>query len=146
MPARLDVLTAAQRRAVTHEGGPLLVLGGPGTGKTRVLVERFAWLVDQGVPPEELLLVTRPTRARRRAAPPGRGPADAAVRRARRASASPTSASRLLREHAPAAGVDPFFVPGDRAPTASRCCSTASSSSRCAATTSSATPRRCSAR
>src|SRR5688500_17635463 len=61
MPARLDILTAAQRRAVTHEADPptpLLVLGGPGTGKTRVLTERFAWLADQGIQPDELLFVT----------------------------------------------------------------------------------------
>jgi len=54
----LDPLTAAQRSAVTHEGGPLLVLGGPGSGKTRVLVDRVAWLADQGVAPEEILLLT----------------------------------------------------------------------------------------
>ncbi len=34
--------------AVTHPGGPLLVLGAAGTGKTRMLERRFAWLVEQG--------------------------------------------------------------------------------------------------
>ena len=45
-----DGLTSAQRQAVTHAGGPLLVLGGPGTGKTRTLIARFQWLVQQGAP------------------------------------------------------------------------------------------------
>src|SRR5918997_21295 len=57
VPRDLDALTPAQRTAVTHAGGPLLVLGGPGTGKTRVLVERVAWLAENGVAPEDVLLV-----------------------------------------------------------------------------------------
>src|SRR4051794_582515 len=52
MPSPLDGLAAAQREAVTHPSGPLLVLGGAGTGKTRVLTRRFAWLVEQGTPPD----------------------------------------------------------------------------------------------
>src|SRR6202008_4259311 len=54
----LDGLNAAQRAAVTHTGGPLLVLAGAGTGKTRTLTRRFAWLGDQGAAPDELLALT----------------------------------------------------------------------------------------
>src|SRR5260221_14398321 len=49
MPASLDGLDRAQLAAVTHRGGPLLILGGPGTGKTHVLTHRAAWLVEEGL-------------------------------------------------------------------------------------------------
>jgi DNA helicase-2/ATP-dependent DNA helicase PcrA len=54
-PAELDEV---QRRAVEHGGGPCLVLAGPGSGKTRVIVERFLRLVREGTPPERLLVLT----------------------------------------------------------------------------------------
>ena len=41
------MLSAAQHEAVKHGGGPLLVIGGAGTGKTTTLVERFAWLAER---------------------------------------------------------------------------------------------------
>ena len=51
-------LNPAQARAVTHPGGPLLVVAGAGSGKTRVLAHRIAWLVDQGVSPFGILAIT----------------------------------------------------------------------------------------
>ena len=57
-------LNADQLRAVEHPGGPLLVLAGPGTGKTGVLVARISHLVaDQGVSPERILALTFSRRA-----------------------------------------------------------------------------------
>jgi DNA helicase-2/ATP-dependent DNA helicase PcrA len=53
-----DDLLPAQRQAVTSGEGPLLVLGAAGTGKTRVIAERFRWLVQQGERPERIAVVT----------------------------------------------------------------------------------------
>jgi DNA helicase II / ATP-dependent DNA helicase PcrA len=58
-------LTVAQRNAVTHEGGPLRILAGAGTGKTTTLSARVAWLLATGASPERLLLLTFTRRAAR---------------------------------------------------------------------------------
>src|SRR5215831_11349743 len=56
-------LNDEQRRAATHADGPLLVLAGAGTGKTRTLVARAAWLRAQGIPASRILLLTFTRRA-----------------------------------------------------------------------------------
>ncbi|MEU9186375.1 ATP-dependent DNA helicase [Streptomyces sp. NPDC048484] len=59
-PARVapPQLDAAQSAAVDHEGGPLLVLAGPGTGKTTTLVESVAARIARGADPERVLVLT----------------------------------------------------------------------------------------
>src|SRR3954466_12472185 len=54
----LKNLTPAQRAAVMHVEGPLLILAGPGSGKTRVITHRLAYLMEQGVSPRQLVALT----------------------------------------------------------------------------------------
>jgi DNA helicase-2/ATP-dependent DNA helicase PcrA len=63
--AWLEELNPEQRAAATHPGGPLLILAGAGTGKTTTLCARVAWLIDQGMAPERILLLTFTRRASR---------------------------------------------------------------------------------
>ncbi len=58
-----DLLNDAQLKAVLHGTGPALVVAGAGTGKTRTLVYRVARLVESGVDPSEILLLTFTRRA-----------------------------------------------------------------------------------
>ena len=54
----LDTLNPDQYDAVVHQGGPLLVVAGAGSGKTRVLTQRIAWLIEGGVHPMRVLAIT----------------------------------------------------------------------------------------
>jgi DNA helicase II / ATP-dependent DNA helicase PcrA len=57
--ALLAGLNPVQAEAVTHPGGPLLIVAGAGSGKTRVLTHRVAWLIaEQGISPFEILAIT----------------------------------------------------------------------------------------
>src|SRR5437868_11455649 len=56
-------LNSEQAMAATHGEGPLLIIAGAGTGKTRTLIYRVAHLIDRGVAPERILLLTFTRRA-----------------------------------------------------------------------------------
>ncbi|NYJ04552.1 ATP-dependent helicase [Petropleomorpha daqingensis] len=56
--AARPVLDPTQQAVVDHPGGPLLVLAGPGTGKTTTIVEAVARRIDDGVDPEQILVLT----------------------------------------------------------------------------------------
>ena len=61
----ISTLNPAQLEAVTAPDGPVLVIAGAGSGKTRTLVHRLAWLAEQGVSPEQMLLLTFTRKASR---------------------------------------------------------------------------------
>jgi DNA helicase-2/ATP-dependent DNA helicase PcrA len=116
-PYGIDGLNEQQRQAAGHEGGPLLILAGAGTGKTRTLVARAAWLNAQGIPASRILLLTFTRRA-----------ADDMLARAAPAAAAmngtPTGtpagritggtfhaiAHRIIRQHAEAFALPPEFT------------------------------------
>ena len=54
----LEDLTPEQRDAATHVDGPLLIVAGAGSGKTRVITRRVAYLIAQGIPPNAVLAIT----------------------------------------------------------------------------------------
>ena len=109
LPGLLDGLNEEQRRAVTYTGGPLLILAGAGTGKTRTLMARAAWLCEQGVPPGRILLLTFTRRA-------AEDMLSRAVPRARTASGRITGgtfhaiAHRIIRQHAESFSLPPEFT------------------------------------
>ncbi|MBM4149756.1 MAG: ATP-dependent helicase [Lentisphaerae bacterium] len=109
-------LNAQQRQAVTAGDGPVLVIAGAGTGKTRTLAYRVAWLISKGVDPARILLLT----FTRRAAQEMLDRASAAVSRGTHAAGRVWSgtfhavSNRLLRMYAGAAGLDENFTVMDR--------------------------------
>ena len=60
----VEGLSSAQREAVLHGDGPLLIVAGPGSGKTRTLTHRMAHLIaERNVPPSACLAITFTRRA-----------------------------------------------------------------------------------
>jgi len=58
MDGILQDLTDPQREAASHVDGPLLIIAGAGSGKTRVITRRVAFLLSQGIPPHQILAIT----------------------------------------------------------------------------------------
>jgi DNA helicase-2/ATP-dependent DNA helicase PcrA len=110
MSAALDGLDRNGRAAVTHRGGPLLVVGAPGTGKTHVVVRRVGWLVEEGSPPGDVLVValTRSAATDLRVALEALidAPYDELQVHSVR-----DLCERILRDEALEAGLDPLFAP-----------------------------------
>jgi ATP-dependent DNA helicase UvrD/PcrA len=107
-------LNPDQLDAVVHRGGPLLVVAGAGSGKTRVLTHRVAHLIDEGVPPTAILAITFTNKAademRRRVAELV-GP----VTRAMWISTFHSACVRILRAHADLLGYPRQFSIYDQA-------------------------------
>jgi DNA helicase-2/ATP-dependent DNA helicase PcrA len=102
-------LNAEQAAAATFGAGPLLIIAGAGTGKTRTLIYRLAHLIEQGVRPERILLLT----FTRRAAQEMLARAERLVGGACRGVSGGTfhaTAHRLLRKFGAAAGVPNDFT------------------------------------
>src|SRR6478609_1872016 len=103
----LEELNPEQRAAATHDGGPLLILAGAGTGKTTTLCARVAWLVSSGVPSERILLLTFTRRASREMLQRARGLVPASSRVL--GGTFHSVAHRLVRRHASALGLPAGF-------------------------------------
>jgi DNA helicase-2/ATP-dependent DNA helicase PcrA len=103
----LNGLTEAQREAVMHIEGPLLILAGPGSGKTRVVTHRVAWLLAHDIPGRDILALTFTNKA-----------ADEMARRIERLAESPgvwvgtfhRFCARMLRKYAPLVGLQENYT------------------------------------
>ncbi len=106
------VLNERQAEAVTFEDGPLLVVAGAGSGKTRTLAYRVAHLIEKGVTPERILLLTFTRRAAKemlsRASEALSG--DASLTNRVWGGTFHATANRLLRIYHQAAGLSPEFT------------------------------------
>jgi len=108
-----QLLNPAQLEAVTHRDGPLLVVAGAGSGKTRTLIYRVARLIEGRIPPQAILLLT----FTRRAAQEMLRRAEQLVGESSRAVAGGTFhsfANTVLRRYGSALGVQPNFTILDR--------------------------------
>lgn len=102
----LEKLTASQKKAVLHKDGPLLVLAGPGSGKTRVITCRISALIESGVRPYHICAITFTNKA----AEEMRNRVDAADSRGACISTFHSLCVRLLRQYAEQAGIQPGFT------------------------------------
>jgi DNA helicase-2/ATP-dependent DNA helicase PcrA len=108
-PPYLDVLNPEQRQAVLHTGKPLLILAGAGSGKTRVITTKIAWLIrEQGLDPRSILAVTFTNKAAREMAERARLIDDRAGMAMLRTFHS--FGAWFLRRNGALGGLDPNFV------------------------------------
>ncbi|MFO7783083.1 MAG: ATP-dependent helicase [Thermodesulfobacteriota bacterium] len=116
-PATIDykgLLNPSQLQAVTTLEGPVLVIAGAGSGKTRTLVYRVARLVETGNDPDEILLLTFTRKAASEMLERAAGLADPRCRQVSGGTFH-SLAHRVLRVHAKRIGFDPQFTIMDRA-------------------------------
>ena len=105
----LSLLNPEQKQAVEHEGSPLLILAGAGSGKTRVITTKIAWLIsEKNVDPRSILAVTFTKKAanemRERAQAMEPGAEESQIRTFH------SFGAYFLRRYAEAAGVDKNFT------------------------------------
>ncbi|MFG0330930.1 MAG: ATP-dependent helicase [Phycisphaerales bacterium] len=117
LPEVLRGLTGPQREAVLHEDGPMLVLAAAGSGKTRVITHRIAWLIEQGAPPWSILALTFTNKAAgemrervERLLPPSHG-----VSRGLVVSTFHAFAARLMRRYGESVGLSTDYTIYDTA-------------------------------
>jgi DNA helicase-2/ATP-dependent DNA helicase PcrA len=108
----LASLTSPQREAVEHRDGPLLILAGPGSGKTRVITHRIAYLLAGGVPASQILALTFTNKA---ADEMQRRVAELAPGQRVWVSTFHRFGARLLRQYADFVGLGPNFTIYDTA-------------------------------
>ncbi len=107
----LEALNPQQERAVTAPAGPTLVLAGPGSGKTRVLTSRVAWLVlEHDVPPWQVMAVTFTNKAAREMRERLEGLLGPARARSLSLGTFHATCARILRREAEAAGISRDYV------------------------------------
>ncbi len=118
-PAYLDDLNDRQRDAVLHGTGPLLVIAGAGSGKTRTLVARLAHLIETGADPDRILLLTFSRRAASEMLARAGGVVDRSAASMVWGGTFHSIANRLLRRYGPAVGLADGFTVIDRGDTES---------------------------